>query len=98
MWWIYMENLVRYPCSVPTDVIRCATRTAFGFSTESGDDAADNAFKYGVDIIYSKGKKPTIKKITTALEKLLAHHIEDVGRADKIQANSIVSRVRSRRW
>ena len=72
-----------------TDVIRCATRTAFGFSTESDDDAADNAFKHGVDIIYSKGKKPTIKKITTALEKLFAHHIEDVGRADKIQANSI---------
>jgi len=72
-----------------TDVIRCATRAAFGFSIESGNDITDTAFRYGVDLIYTKGKKPTAKKITTALEKVLAHHIEDITNADKIHANSI---------
>lgn len=72
-----------------TDVIRCATRTAFGFSPESGDNAIDTAFGHGVDLIYVKGKTPTVKKITTALEKVFAHNIEDISHADTIQANSI---------
>ena len=72
-----------------TDVIRCAARTAFGFSPESGDTTSDTAFGHGVDLIYVKGKTPTVKKITTALEKVLAHHIEDIARADTIHANSI---------
>jgi len=72
-----------------TDVIRCAARTAFGFSPESGDTTADTAFEHGVDLIYVKGKTPTVKKIATAVEKVLAHHIEDIARADTIQANSI---------
>ena len=72
-----------------TDIIRCAARTAFGFSTESGHATTDTAFGHGVDLIYVKGKSPTVKKITTAVEKVLAHHIEDIARADTIHANSI---------
>lgn len=72
-----------------TDVIHCATRTAFGLTPESGSDDADIAFGHGVDLIYTKGKKPTIKKINNAVEKLLAHHIEDISHANRIQENSI---------
>ena len=72
-----------------TDVICCAVRTAFGFATASETEETDIAFGHGVDLIYPKGKTPSSKKVATALEKLLAHHIEDVTRADRMHAASI---------
>ena len=75
------------------DVISRSVMTAFGFGTSTSTSTSiDAMFSNGVDIIYPK-KKPSSKKVTTAISKLLAHHIEDVASADMLNQakNSIES-------
>ena len=71
----------------PRDVIRNSVLRAFGMLSDT-DIAPHQAVYANVDVIYPK-KKPTVKKITAAIGKLLDHHIEDVNKADISQVNSI---------